>query len=141
MKSPLLALPWLLATTVWAAEAAPAADDPIARNVFPPELVMKHQQEIGLTERQRDGIKTEIQKAQTRFVDLQFQMQSEMEKLLALLRARPIDESRTLAQAESLMRLETETKKTHLGMLVRIKNLLTEEQQETLGRLREGAAP
>ena len=118
------------------AETQPG-EDPLARHVFPPELVMKHQQEIGLTERQRETIKGEIQKVQSKFLDLQWQMQKEMEKLVSLLDGKPADESKTLAQADALMRLETETKKMHLAMLVRIKNLLTEDQQARLARLRE----
>ena len=117
----------------------PPGEDPLARHVFPPELVMKHQQEIGLTDRQRETIKGEIQKVQSKFLDLQWQMQKEMEKLVSLLDGKPADESKTLAQADALMRLETETKKMHLAMLVRIKNLLTEEQQARLARLREAA--
>ena len=74
---------------------------------------------------------------QSKFLDLQFQMQKEMEKLVSLLDGKPADESKTLAQADALMRLETETKKMQLAMLVRIKNLLTEEQQAKLARLRE----
>jgi Spy/CpxP family protein refolding chaperone len=132
----------LLALSIQPAAVAdtPAAEDPLARHVFPPELVMKHQQKIGLTDRQSETIRSEIQKVQSRFLDLQWQMQKEMEKLVSLIDAQPADESKTLAQAEALMRLETETKKMHLAMLVRIKNLLTEEQQAKLARLRESAA-
>jgi len=133
------AIPFLLALSIAAVVLAetPPGEDPLARHVFPPELVMKHQGEIGLTDRQRETIKGEIQKVQSRFLDLQFQMQKEMEKLVSLLDGKPADESKTLAQADALMRLETETKKMQLAMLVRIKNLLTEEQQAKLARLRE----
>lgn len=134
------AIPFLLALSIVpAALAETPGEDPLARHVFPPELVMKHQQEIGLTDRQRETIKGEIQKVQSKFLDLQWQMQKEMEKLVSLLDGKPADESKTLAQADALMRLETETKKMHLAMLVRIKNLLTEEQQARLARLREAA--
>lgn len=134
------AIPFLLALSIVPTVLAetPPGEDPLARHVFPPELVMKHQQEIGLTDRQRETIKGEIQKVQSKFLDLQWQMQKEMEKLVSLLDGKTADESKTLAQADALMRLETETKKMHLAMLVRIKNLLTEEQQARLARLREG---
>jgi Spy/CpxP family protein refolding chaperone len=139
MKTRFAALFFFVASAALATDAAPAADDPIARSFFAPDLVMKHQKEIGLTERQRETIKTEIQKVQSKYLDLQFQMQSEAEKLLDLIQSRPVDESRTLAQAETVMRLETETKKLHLGMLVRIKNMLTETQVQRLGELRDAA--
>jgi len=112
-------------------------EDPIGAQLFPPELVMGHQQEIGLGEGQREAIKREIEKAQSRFLDLQWQMPREVERLVFLLQSRPVDEARVLAQAETVMRLETETKKTHLSLLVRIKNALSAEQHAKLREIRQ----
>ncbi|MEX1246421.1 MAG: periplasmic heavy metal sensor [Thermoanaerobaculia bacterium] len=120
-----------------AAESPEQKDDPIGRNLFPPELVMSHQQQIGLEEDQRETMKKEIGKAQSKFLDLQFQMQRESERLIQLLQARPVEEAKVLAQADAVMRLETETKKTHLSLLIRIKNALTAEQQEKLMDIRQ----
>jgi Spy/CpxP family protein refolding chaperone len=119
-----------------AAEGPAQKDDPIGRNLFPPELVMSHQQQIGLEEDQRETIKKEIGKAQSKFLDLQFQMQRESERLIQLLQARPVEEAKVLAQADAVMRLETETKKTHLSLLIRMKNALTAEQQAKLMDIR-----
>lgn len=110
--------------------------DPIAENVFPPELVMRHASDIGLDERQRASIKDAIQKAQSRFMDAQWDMQSESERMVRLLQARPVDEAAVLAQADRVMGLEREVKKAHLSMLVRIKNVLTGTQQDKLAALR-----
>lgn len=118
------------------AESPTQKDDPIGRFLFPPELVMSHQQQIGLEDDQRETIKKEIGKAQSKFLDLQFQMQRESERLIQLLQARPVEEAKVLAQADAVMRLETETKKTHLSLLIRIKNALTAEQQEELMDIR-----
>jgi Spy/CpxP family protein refolding chaperone len=122
-----------------ATERPEKEEDPIAAKVFPPELVMKHQGPIGLTDRQMESIKNEIQKTQSRVLDFQFQIQKELAKLVPLLDARPVDEERVLAQADVVMSSETRIKKTHLAMLVRIKNLLTAEQQAKLEQLRETA--
>lgn len=111
--------------------------DPIAEHLFPPDLVMRHAAELGLDERQRAGIKEAVQKAQARFVDAQFDLQGEAERMVKLLQTRPVDESAVLAQADKVMGLEREVKKTHLGLLVRIKNLLTPAQQEKLSGLRK----
>jgi len=118
--------------SVWAQQQ----DDPIGRNLFPPELVMNHQNEIGLREDQRTAIRSDIQKAQSKFVDLQWRLQDETEKMAAMLRQRPIDESKVLSQADIVMNLEREIKKTHLGLLIRIKNSLSEEQQAKLSTIR-----
>jgi hypothetical protein len=47
-----------------AARAENPGEDPIAKAVFPPELVMKYGQEINLDERQRAALKENVQKAQ-----------------------------------------------------------------------------
>lgn len=124
-------------TPAASAQRSSERDDPIGRNLFPPEIVMKHQLQIGLGEEQRNAIKKEIEKAQSRFLDLQWQMQEEAEKLELLLQGRPIDEAKVLAQADALMNLERETKKTHLSLLIRIKNRLTPEQQAKLQEIRQ----
>ena len=75
----------LIAPVAWTQQ--PPGEDPIAQNLFPPELVMKHQHEIGLDEAQGKAIKDAIQKAQSRFLDVQWEMQSESGKLIRLLQA------------------------------------------------------
>ncbi len=112
------------------------ADDPIAQNLFPPELLMKYRQEINLDEGQSKAIKEAIQKAQTKFLDMQWDMQSETEKLVKLLKARPVDENAVLAQVDQVLNREREVKKTQISLLVRIKNLLTDGQQNKLLELR-----
>ncbi len=125
--------------TVVLAIARPSAqqhDDPIARHLFPPDLLMKYQREIGLSESQRKTMLEAIAKSQTRFVELQWDSQGESEKLAQLLQARPLDEAAVLAQADRLMALERDVKRTHLSLLIRLKNLLSESQQHKLAELR-----
>jgi len=114
----------------------PGNDDPIGRYLFPPELIMGHSQELSLLEKQRAAIKTEVQKAQSKFVDVQWEMQEEGQKMEKLLRQAPADETRILEQADKIMNLEREIKKTHLSLLIRLKNLLTPEQIAKLEGLR-----
>jgi Spy/CpxP family protein refolding chaperone len=97
---------------------------------------MQHQQELGLDEKQRDQIRREFQAAQGKFFDFQWQMSEASENLVGLLKSSPVDENKTLAQAEKVMNLEREIKKTHLGLLIRIKNLLTPEQLTRLEQIR-----
>jgi Spy/CpxP family protein refolding chaperone len=104
--------------------------DPLAPHVFPPELVMRHAAEIGLDEVQRAAIKKTVVETQTRFLDLQWDVQAESEKLARLLERSPVDEAAVLAQADKVMGLEREVKKAHLALLVRIKNLLSDAQRK-----------
>ena len=129
----------LVAGTATAVRAQQPADDPIASHLFPPELIMKHQREMGLDEGQTKAIKQAIQQAQARFTDVQWDMQGESQKLVQLLQGRPVDEAAVLAQADRLMALEREVKRVQLSLLVRLKNLLNADQQRKLTELRRHA--
>jgi len=122
------------------AEPSAPAPDPIAQNLYPPELIMRYAGDIGLAEPQRNGIKEAVQKAQAKFLDFQWQMQEESEKLVRLLQGKTVDEAAALAQVDRVLGLEREVKRTQISLLVRLKNLLTEPQQQKLMELRKRAA-
>src|SRR5215471_7682425 len=132
MRSKLL-LPTLLLlfnTATLGAQDPPS--DPLGENMFPPELVMQHQQALGLSEEQKNLFKTELRQAQTRFTELQWQLQDEMEKMVALVNQDRVDETQTLAQLDKILGLEREIKRTQIALLVKIKNRLSPEQQTKL---------
>jgi len=115
--------------------------DVIGNKLFPPELIMGHQQELGVDEAQRNAILKEIEKTQSQVLPLQWQMQAAMEQLAKALDAPKIDEGKTLSQADKVMDLERQVKRTHLGMLIRIRNLLTDAQKAKLADLRARSSP
>jgi len=110
--------------------------DPLGENLFPPELVMQHQQALGLTDEQKTLLKTELRQAQARFTELQWQLQNEMEKMVELVKQDRVDESQTLAQLDKILNLEREIKRAQIALLVRIKNRLSPEQQVKLREIR-----
>ena len=57
--------------------AQPQARQGFDQYLFPPELVMRYGQRIGLQPGQRDAITAAIQEFQSAVVDLQWQMQDE----------------------------------------------------------------
>ena len=132
-----LALLFAAATPVSAQQQPGAnADQDFARHLFPPELVMQHQQRIGLRDDQRKAITDAITQLQTRVVELQWQMQAETQKLSTLVQETTVREPETLAQVDRVFAIEREVKRAHLTALIRIKNILTREQQATLNSLR-----
>jgi Spy/CpxP family protein refolding chaperone len=139
MRSSLLFLLLVIAPFAGLAQQQPPADsDPIGRHLFPPELVMSHSEQIGLNEKQRSTIKSEIQKMQAKFLDAQWDMQEQTSKMTQLLQQSPADETKILEQADKIMALEREIKRAHLALLVRIKNTLTTEQAARLEAMRRG---
>ena len=127
---------FLLVAVEGAAAPPGPGQDPLAQFVFAPDLVMRHAAEIGLDEKQRAGIKDAVIRTQSKVLDAQWEVQGEAEKMARLLQASPVDETAVLAQADKVMALEREVKRTHLSLLVRVKNLLTDAQREKLKELR-----
>src|SRR5882762_2303560 len=94
------------------------------------------QDPIGLGAEQKEYLKTEIRQAQLKFTELQWKLQDEMEKLVALVKRPRVDEQQVLAQLEKLLAAEREIKREQVTLLVRIKNKLTAEQQGKLLEIR-----
>src|SRR5216684_8110450 len=133
----------LCAALLFAAGAVRAQQpdqDPIGQSFFAPELVIQHQEAIGLNAEQKDYFKTEIRQAQLKFTELQWKLQDEMEKLVSLVKQPRVDEQQALAQLEKVLAAEREIKKEQVTLLVRIKNKLTAEQQEKLLEMRSKPA-
>jgi len=110
---------------------------PIEATLFPPELVMENQGALGIDTAQRDALTKEIDKGQSERLRLQWQLDAEKEKLVKLLDADKVDEPRATEQATHVMDYENKIKSAHLAMLIRVKNLLTPDQQKKLRDLRK----
>ena len=118
------------------ATAALAQEDPIAQQLFPPELIMAQSQKLHLDDKQRTTIKSEVQRAQSKFFDLQWELKEASDTMVQLLQQTPVDEARVLEQADKVMGYEHDIKKIQLTLLIRIKNALTPEQIAQLKQLR-----
>ncbi len=110
--------------------------DPIGDALFPPELVMQHQQAIGLTVDQKNFIIAETQRAQARFTELQWQLQQAMETMGLLVNQQQVDEPKVLAQLERVLIIEREIKRTQFSLMIRIRNTLTSEQRARLQEIK-----
>ena len=106
--------------------------DPLAQFVFPPELVMGHQREIGLTDEQKTYLRGEIQRVTLRFTELQWQLQDSMEGLASVMKESNVNEQQAQSQLDKILDTEREIKHLHIGLAIRIKNKLTPEQQAKL---------
>ena len=136
----------------WAQQPAPGgaggpsgqhrgAPDLMAENFFPPELIMQNQKALNLTTDQQTAIRAEMQKTMAKFTDLQWQQSAEGEALEALLKQERVDEKAALAQLDKLLAIESDVKRLHFGTMVRVKNLLTTEQQTQLRALKKQGRP
>jgi Spy/CpxP family protein refolding chaperone len=122
--------------------AQPGPDEPlrgrdrIQELLVPPDLIMRQQSKLNLTDDQEAAILKEIREAQSRFTELQWVLQREMDSLVDLVRVPNADEPKVIAQLDRALDAEREIKKARLVMGLRIRNVLTPEQLTTLERLR-----
>ena len=115
--------------------------DPLGEAIFPPELVMQHQREIGLTDEQKAFMRGEIQRVTVRFNELQWQLQDAMEALALTMKEGSVNEQQALAQLDKVLDTEREIKHLHIGLAIRIKNKLTPDQQDRLQQMKRMAPP
>ena len=94
----------------------PEPPDPIAQNLFPPEMVMQHREEIGLTDEQHNAIRQELRKASTKFNELQFQMEDEMEAMQKLTKGSTVDEQKVMAELDRVVRGDPNDKEHYPGI-------------------------
>jgi Spy/CpxP family protein refolding chaperone len=110
--------------------------DPLADDMFPPEMIMQHQRELALTDAQKTFMRSETQRASMRFDELQWQLQDAMEALHETMKGNQVNEQLALTQLNKVLDAEREIKTLHMGMAIRIKNQLTPDQQMKLQTMR-----
>ena len=115
--------------------------DPFADAMFPPDMVMQHQRELGLTDDQKTFMRGEINRTTTRFNELQWQLQDAMEALHETMKANSVNEQLALSQLDKVLDSEREIKRSHMELAIRIKNKLTPEQQTKLQEMKRNMGP
>ncbi len=105
--------------------------------VFPPELIMRHASEINLSAKQRKAITRAVTETQSSTIEISWDMQDAAKRLGDLITKEIVDAEAAMAAATQVMELEIKVKKSHMRLLITLKNLLTPEQQSRLRRLRE----
>jgi len=106
------------------------------RNLFPPELILSNQEALGLTDDQIAAMKKLLNETHARTLDIHVDLQRATERLNRAVAPAKVDEAAALAAADQAMALEAQVKRAHLALMIRIKNLLTEEQQTKAAELR-----
>jgi Spy/CpxP family protein refolding chaperone len=121
-----------LAAPALAEDASPA----FMRHFFAPELVLKHARAIALTQSQRAAMLKDIGQVTGNTTELQLTMLEGFGEVEALAAADPVDEKALLAAIHDVLAAELRVKEAHMGLLVRVRNLLTPEQRQQLAALR-----
>lgn len=100
--------------------------------LYPPDILMRQQQRLGITDEQRTEIAALVRDFQGDVSELQWSMPAEQQKLREMLNKPNIDAEAALAQAARVLKMESEFKLDHFKLLIAIKNKLTDEQIDML---------
>ena len=133
----LLACSILVLTLAPAGAAARGRLDQFERSLLKPELLIANQRRIGLTEEQREIFIREMRATQSDLLPAQLEMSEASADLMLLLEGPRVDEHAALEAARRVLEIEQRIKSRHLVLLIRIKNLLTPEQQRRLREIRD----
>jgi len=96
--------------------------------LFTPDLIMRNQDKLNLSSRQVTTIKNEMKTFQSGIVDIQWDLNEAESRLEKELNTDKIDVDRSLATVDSVMKAENDLKKSHLALLIKIRNVLDASQ-------------
>ena len=137
MRIPLALVFLSLISSVAHAQGVPGNKDVFKGKLFAPNIVLQHQDELGLTKEQFTAIKTAVVEVQANIAEHEWDLREAYLQTLASLDESPIDEDKVLKSVEKALLAENQVKQLQVRMLIRLRKLLTDEQVEYLQAQRE----
>ncbi len=102
--------------------------DPFKGKLFTPDIILRNQAELNLTKEQFTAIKAAVVGVQSNVAGHEWDLREAYQKILAALDESPIDEKKVLENVNDALLAENQVKKQQVTMLIRLKNLLNEDQ-------------
>jgi len=120
----------LLAVASLAMGAAYAEEpkDVFKGKLFAPNIILENRENLQLSKEQFTAIRAAVVEVQAGVAEHEWDMQEAYQALMLELDKSPIDENRVLDHAGRALLAENQVKKKQMTMLVRLKNLLTDDQ-------------
>jgi len=108
----------------------------LERLVYPPDLVLRFQREIGISDEQRKSIR-DLSLATASYVnEIQWDMQESVRTMMELLANNASASEAVITQLESVLAHEAQVKLAHMKLVLEIRDLLTPDQRSQLDSLR-----
>ena len=105
--------------------------------LFPPNVILEHQAELALSKEQFTAIKKAVVEVQANVAEHEWDVREAYLSIMAELDESPIDEDKALEYVNAALLAENKVKKEQMAMLIRLRNLLTDEQVKYLESTRE----
>lgn len=127
----------LLVSGAWAQGMGQQDRDVFKGKLFPPNIILEYQDELGLSKDQFTAIRAAVVEVQSNVAEHEWDMREAYQQVMARLDDETIDEDAVLQNIDAVLRAENEVKKLQVQMLITLRNLLTDEQIEYLRSVRQ----
>jgi hypothetical protein len=125
----------ILVTLAFSAIASAQVDigrDLIGEQLFPPDLILRQAEAIGLSDAQREAVLTLVRDMKKTMVDGRTKLKAATDGLRESLGASGTPEAAAMEKFSALLDIERDLKRAQFAMLLKAKNQLAPEQQEKL---------
>jgi len=116
------------------------AQDEIEKQLFSPEWLMQHRQQLKLSDKQARAIVELVQKKRPEIERGEQDIRGARTSLEKTLSFEELDEQQTMQAFEKLSRLEGEVRQLQFGLMVQLRALLKPEQRELASQLKVAQA-
>ena len=127
-----IALLFIVGGSVSYAQQPGAGKDVFKGKLFPPNVVLEHQDALGLTKEQFTAIRTAVVEVQSNVAEHEWDLRMAYQEVLRELDNSPIDDDKVLEFVDAALKAENKVKKLQVAMLIELRNLLTDEQMDYL---------
>ncbi len=100
--------------------------------LFALNIILEHQDALGLSKEQYTAIRAAVVVVQGSIAEHEWDLRQACQKVLADLDESPVDADKVLKNVEAALLAENKVKQLQVAMLIRLRNLLTDEQMAFL---------
>lgn len=133
----LLGLCLVLLSSIAAAQGVGQQKDVFKGKLFAPNIILENQDALDLDKEQFTAIRAAVVEVQGSVAEHEWDLREAYMKVLADLDEVPIDEDKVMENVEAALLAENKVKQLQVTMLIRLRNLLTDEQVQYLQGLQE----
>ncbi len=129
---PLAGICLILFTSAASAQGQGTPKDVFKGKLFPPNIILEHQDELNLSKDQFTAIRAAVVEVQANVAGHEWDMREAYQRAMTDLDESPVDEDKVLENIDAVLHAENQVKKLQMAMLIRLRNLLTDEQMAYL---------
>jgi len=122
----------ILFTSAALAQGQGAPKDVFKGKLFPPNIILEHQDQLNLSKDQFTAIRAAVVEVQANVAEHEWDMREAYQRAMTDLDESPVDEDQVLESIDAVLQAENQVKKLQMTMLIRLRNLLTDEQMAYL---------